>query len=186
MKCMSHQPTMNSKRIIDGPEKPSRVLAIDPGTRTLGYADFSEAELIDYGLRYFKSCRRIEQLLDEVEVVISRLILEKQPEVIILEKTSFSQITNNVRLTLVSTRIKSVARRLKTKIVEYSPKTIRAIVSNDGLSTKFDVAKIIVSKYPEMRLLIRNQTPSARNLFFNITDAVACGQAYLDRKSRSR
>ena len=176
---------MNSNRIPDEPERASRVLAIDPGTRTLGYADFSEVELIDYGLRYFKQCQKIEQLLDDVEVVVGRLILEKQPEVIILEKTSFSQITNNVRLTLVSTRIKSVARQLKIRIVEYSPKTIRAIVSKDGLSTKYDVAKIIVSKYPEMKLLIRNQTPSARNLFFNITDDVACGQAYLEKESRS-
>jgi len=182
---MLHLSKMISSRNPNGYGKTSRILAIDPGTRIMGYADFSNAELVDYGIRYFSPCRRIEQLLDEVELVIKRLILEKQPEVVILEKTGFSQITNNVRLTLVSTRIRTVARRLRIRSVEYSPKTIRTKVSNDGFSTKADIAKIIVSKHPEMRLLIRNQTPSAQKLFFNITDAIACGHAYLDDKSSS-
>ena len=45
-----------------------RIVAIDPGTRIMGYADFENGKLIDYGLRFFKPGRKIENLLDDIEI----------------------------------------------------------------------------------------------------------------------
>jgi Holliday junction resolvasome RuvABC endonuclease subunit len=146
----------------------------------MGFADFENDKLIDYGLRFFKPCRKIEDLLDSIERVINRLVNDKKPDILVLEKNRFSQITNNVRLTIVILRIKTLAERHKLKVIEYAPKTIRAIVTKDGFSTKADTAKIIVSKYPEIGHIIKNQTPSSLNRFYNVTDAIACGQAYIE------
>ncbi len=163
-----------------------RILAIDPGTKIMGYADFEDSHLVDYGLKLFKPATKIENLLNDIETVIERLVLEKQPTLIVLEKNRFSQITNNVRLTLAIARIRSVAKRHRVKLVEFAPNTIRAIVCKNGYSTKSDLAKTIVSRYPEVGLFIRNQSRSSLNLFFNITDAVACGQAFLELNSTKR
>lgn len=149
----------------------------------MGYADFENEHLIDYGLKLFKPSAKIESLLNDIEMVIERLVLEKQPVRIILEKNRFSQITNNVRLTLAIARIKSVAKKHRIKIIEYAPNTIRAIVCKNGYSTKSDLAKTIVSRYPEVGFFIKNQSQSSLNRFYNISDAVACGQAYIELNS---
>ena len=166
--------------------KKTRILAIDPGTKIMGYADFESGNLVDYGLKLFKPMGKIESLLNEIETVVERLILEKQPTVIILEKNRFSQITNNVRLTLAIARIKSVSKRHRIRLLEFAPNTVRAIVCKNGYSTKSDLAKTIVSRYPEVGLFIRNQSCSSLNLFYNITDAVACGQAFIELNSTKR
>jgi len=152
----------------------------------MGYADFEDSNLVDYGLKLFKPAKSIELLLSEIEGVIERLILEKQPNIVILEKNRFSQITNNIRLTLAITRIKAVAKSHRIKLIEYAPNTIRAIVCKNGYSTKADLAKTIISRYPEVGLFIRNQPRSSLNLFFNITDAVACGRAFIELNKRQK
>jgi Holliday junction resolvasome RuvABC endonuclease subunit len=149
----------------------------------MGYADFENGTLIDYGLRFFKSARKIEYLLDDIERTINRLLLDKQPDILILEQNRFSQLTSNVRLTLAILRIKSLAKKHKLKVIEYAPKTIRAIVTKSGTSTKSDTAKVIVSKYPEIGHIIRNQSPSSLSRFYNVTDAIACGQAFIELHS---
>lgn len=161
----------------------SRMLAIDPGTKTMAYADFEDDRLLDYGLRFFKPCRKIEDLLDSIERVIERLIKDKNPDIFVLEKNRFSQITNNVRLTMVILRIKSLARRRNLQVIEYAPKTIRAIITKNGYATKSDTAKVIISKFPEVGHMFRRQSPSSLNRFYNITDAIACGQAYIELHS---
>lgn len=170
--------TLNSNTNVS--KRSSRILAIDPGTKTMGYADFDNDKLVDYGLRFFEPCRKIEELLDSIERVIERLIKDKNPEIFVLEKNRFSQITNNIRLTMALMRIKSLAKRRNLVVVEYAPKTIRAIITKNGYATKSDTAKVIISKFPEIGHMFRRQSPSSLNRFYNITDAIACGQAYIE------
>jgi len=181
---MNQNQKIKSSRNINNTSRLKRIVAINPGTRVMGYADFKGRVLLDYGLRIFGQCIYIDKLLDEIENAVERLILEKQPNRIILEKNRYSQITNNIRLALAVTRIKSVTKRHRIKLIEYGPKTIRAIVCKNGYATKSDLAKIIVSKFPEIGLFIKRQSPTSLYMFYNITDAVACGLAYLELKSK--
>lgn len=174
-----------SNSITDAIPKRKRILAIDPGTKVLGYADFSGNNLLDYGLKIFGFKSNIKDLINQIASDIERMILEKQPDLIILEKNRFSQITNNVRLMMVIYRIKSLARYYQIKIIEYSPNTIRAIICNNGYATKADLAKVIICHYPGLKIFIRKQPLSALHVFFNITDAVACGKAYLTLESKT-
>lgn len=166
--------------------KTERILAIDPGTRMFGYADFEKNTLIDFGLKCFESYRSIQMLLDEIETTVHRLILEKRPNVIILEKNRFSQITQNIRLMMAIGRIKGVAGKYGIRLVEYAPNTVRAVICNNGNATKLELAKAIVGNYPELRLFVLKQTPTALKAFFNITDAIACGRTYLNLLAKNR
>ncbi|MFH1699221.1 MAG: crossover junction endodeoxyribonuclease RuvC [Candidatus Zixiibacteriota bacterium] len=169
----------------DATPRMMRILAIDPGTRIMGYADFEDYHLIDYGLKLFKPATKIENLLNDIQNVFERLILEKQPSLIILEKNRFSQITNNIRLTLAIARIKTVAKEHSVRLIEYAPNTVRSVISNNGYATKSELSRAVVNRYPELRIYVQNQSPSSLNTFFNITDAVACGLTYLDLISKT-
>ncbi len=183
---MNPGPDTKSKWITGAIRKPDRILAIDPGTRMFGYADFEENVLIDFGLKCFESYRSIQMLLDEIETTVHRLILEKRPNIIILEKNRFSQITQNIRLMLAIGRMKGIAGKYGIRLIEYAPNTVRAVICNNGNATKLELAKAIVSRYPELRLFIQRQPPTALKAFFNMTDAIACGRTYLELIKRSQ
>ena len=68
--------------------KTERMLAIDPGTRIFGYADFEGKHLLDFGLKSFDSPLPIERNLDAIEKAVERLTIEKRPDTIILEKNN--------------------------------------------------------------------------------------------------
>jgi len=166
--------------------KTERILAIDPGTKIIGYADFEGQNLLDFGLKSFSAYLQIDENLDAIGKAIERLMIEKRPDVIILEKNRFSQITNNLHLMIAIARIKTSAKRRGIRVIEYSPNTVRAVICKDGNATKLELAKAIVSQYPELRLFIINKPNSMLKAFFNITDAIACGRTYLDLTSKTK
>lgn len=183
---MNVRPNTKSNWITSAIRKPDRILAIDPGTKIIGYADFEGKILIDFGLKSFESYRPIQVLLDDIEESVQRLICEKHPNVLILEKNRFSQITQNIRLMLAIGRIKGVAGKYGIRLIEYAPNTVRAVICNNGNATKLELAKAIVGNYPELRLFVLKQTPTALKSFFNITDAIACGRTYLNLLAKNR
>ncbi len=160
--------------------KTERILAIDPGTKIFGYADFEGENLLDFGLKSFDTPLPIERNLNAIEKAVERLIIEKRPDKIILEKNRFSQITNNLRLMMTIARIKAKALKYDIRVIEYAPNTVRAVICKNGNATKLELAKAIVSRYPELRIFIINKPNSTLKAFLNMTDAIACGRTYLD------
>ena len=52
--------------------KKTRILAIDPGTREMGFAIMEENELIYYGVKTLKKMRPTSVLLKEVRKITNR------------------------------------------------------------------------------------------------------------------
>lgn len=86
------------------------ILAIDPGTREMGYACFHANELEDYGVKSIRHVTRAVDVFDAVQIVTSRLLQQKRPYVLVIEKNSFSQIQQNLRLTLSVSRLKAAVK----------------------------------------------------------------------------
>lgn len=158
---------------------PKRILSIDPGTKFMGYADFYDDQLLDYGVKVYRPKSNIKLLLVDIENSIRRLLLEKKPTTVVLEKNRFSQITNNIRLTLAISRIKHIAKKNSIPVIEYAPNTIRSVINQDGNTTKEELARTITSYYPELKYYTRKPSKSNLQIFLNITDAVACGKTYI-------
>lgn len=154
------------------------MLALDPGTSEMGFAYLEGQDLIDYGVKSLRGARSVKEMLVRVECIARRLVREKKPKIIIMEKNNFSQITQNARLTLAIYKIKSVASRNKIRLIEYNPRTIRKAVCNDGNATKREVARTITASYPELRPYLESNRRWRERYYQNIFDAIACALAY--------
>lgn len=172
---------------INGTKSQGRsLLAIDPGTKLVGYAHFKGADLIDFGVVSVQTSLPIRHLLQIHGDLIERLIGEKKPDLVVLEKNVFSNISQNLRLVLVIGRAKAVARSLKIEVQELAPRTIRSLIANDGNASKADIMKLIVSKYRQTKpyATIGSQTSIAFHQ--NAFDAIAAGLASLKRANMKR
>jgi len=162
-----------------------RVLAIDPGTRALGYASFEDRYLEDYGVKDIGSVHTAVDTFDAVDIVISRLIQQKAPGVLAIEKNQFSQIQQNLRLTLAIGKIKAVGKRHGLLVLEYSPRTIRRVICQDGNASKRELARTLSVKYPELRAYLESNRRWREKYHQNAFDAIACGLTHIAKDGRT-
>lgn len=155
-----------------------KIVAVDPGTKHLGFAAFEGTELVDYGVKTVRQgSERI--ILQHLEEIISRLIKEKKPDYFVLERNTFSQIKQNVRLTLAISRMKYVAKKNSVLVYEYDPKTIRKEICNDGNASKLRVAQTLVTTFDELKVYLQSDKGWVLRYNLNLLDAVAVGMTFI-------
>jgi Holliday junction resolvasome RuvABC endonuclease subunit len=163
------------------PNENNAILSIDPGTRYMGYAGFTEGELADHGVKTIRQNGSLRIMLNHIDTVVGRLINEKKPAVVIIEKNNFSQIRQNVRLAIVTQRLRLIARQSRIQFAELDARTVRKIVCNDGNATKRELARTICTRYPELKAYLKSDKRWKERYYQNIFDAIGCGMAYLIR-----
>jgi len=156
----------------------TRIVAIDPGTKHMGFAAFEGNILVDYGVKTIRQGSE-EVILGHLEEIISRLIIEKRPDYLVLERNSFSQITQNFRLMLAISRMKHIARKHGVLVHEYSPRTVRKVICNDGNASKIRVAQTTVTLIEELRVFLQTDKAWVLRYNLNLLDAVAIGVTFI-------
>ena len=161
-----------------------KILAIDPGTKHMGFAAFEGIELVDYGV---KTIRQGSEgiILQHLEEIISRLIREKKPDYFVLERNSFSQIKQNYRLTLAISKMKYIAKKFGVLVYEYDPRTIRKAICNDGNASKIRVAQTIVISFDELKVYLQSDKVWVLRYNLNLLDAVAIGMTFIRKNISS-
>ena len=154
------------------------ILAIDPGTKHMGFAAFEGIELVDYGVKTIRQGSEVI-ILDHLEEIISRLLKEKQPDYFVLERNTFSQIKQNIRLTLAISKMKHIAKKCGVLVYEYDPRTIRKEICNDGNASKIRVAQTIVTSFDELKVYIQSDKVWVLRYNLNLLDAVAIGMTFI-------
>ncbi|HUU50572.1 MAG TPA: crossover junction endodeoxyribonuclease RuvC [Nitrospinota bacterium] len=153
----------------------SKILAIDPGTREMGIAFFDKGKIIYYGVKTIKKGKSPSETLKEGRKIILRLIKDFKPDNLIAEKAFFA---NNRRASLLNVfvdKIKSIARRKKLKLLNYAPSTVKKAICGNGRASKKDVARVIISKYPELKVYLTQDRAWKELYHQNMFDAVALG-----------
>ena len=163
----------------------NRLVAIDPGMRKIGLASFEDEKLTDYIVRDIPAARSVRDRLQSLEQVLNRYLDEKQPTQIALEKTTFSSATQNGLLVLAYYKILALARRRRIPVYEYVPISIRKTVCGNGHATKQDVMKILVSRFPELRVFSGSTRRYQTLHFFNMFDAIAVGVTHIRRSRKN-
>ena len=123
-----------------------RILGIDPGTATTGFGlidchngvqDVIEWGLIETTKESLKE-KRLEKIYKETLEIIKRLA----PDIFVMEKIFFA---NNAKTAIAVGQAQGVmlvaASKLKIRVVEYSPGTIKKTVVGNGRAVKKDVQK---------------------------------------------
>jgi len=158
-----------------------RLVSIDPGMRKIGLASFEGTRLTDYVVKDIPSAPLIRDRLLSLEQVLNRYFDEKRPTQIALEKTTFSSATQNGLLVLAYYKMLAIARRRRIPVFEYVPISIRKVVCGNGHATKRDVVKVLISKYPELRVFTGTDRRWKERHYFNLFDAIAVGLTHIKR-----
>ena len=164
------------------PAKKIKILAIDPGTREMGYAHLENKNLIDFGVKYLRHSKKLQDMFVYLAEVVNRLISEKRTELLVIEKCSFSHSTQNAALMIAVSRIKGIAKKHGIPIYEYAHRTISKAVCDNGNATKQDISKILAVAYPELKYYLGSDKRCKEEYFQNIFDAVACGITHYNLK----
>jgi crossover junction endodeoxyribonuclease RuvC len=152
-----------------------RILAIDPGTRLMGVALLEGRKLVYHEVKVIKKQKSPSDTLKVGRKVILRLINDFAPQVLVVEKTFFANNRNSSLLNVFFDEIKAIGRRKGLRVVSYAPSTVKKFICGNGRATKLEVANVIVSKYPELKVYLSQDRAWKEEFHQNMFDAVALG-----------
>lgn len=153
----------------------ARILAIDPGTREMGIALLEKGKLIHHGVKLIKRSKSPHETLQEGRKVMLRLVNDLKPDVLVVEKTFFANNRNASLLNVFADEIKAIGKRKGLKVIGYAPSTVKKFICGNGRAGKDEVAKVIISKYPELKVYLTQDRKWKEKYHQNMFDAVALG-----------
>lgn len=154
--------------------KITRVLAIDPTSRGLGFAVLeSQTQLVDSGMKYAKSVSQTDMLSTFV-----RLVLKYSPNLIITERAEVSRRCERVRLLLGA--IKDQAKEKKLRVRCFSIDRVKKVFGAFQAQTKQEIAQAITQQLPALAAnLPRPRKPwTSEHYQMAAFDAVALALSY--------
>ena len=160
---------MNSYR----PPKSSRILAIDPGTLHLGFAVMDQERLIRAGVETVRPRRSPHETLESGRGLIHRLIRDYRPGVLAVEKTFFANNRNSSLLNVFCDEIRLIGKKKKLRVLGFAPGTVKKAVTGDGRAKKEQVARVIVARYPELKVYLTADRKWKVRYHQNMFDAIA-------------
>jgi len=152
-----------------------KVLAIDPGTWEMGIAFLEKGKLIYHGVKSIKREKSPHETLKEGRKIILRLIKDFRPNTLVVEKAFFANNRNASLLNVFVDEIKAIARRKKLRLLSYAPSTVKKAICGNGRASKEEVARVIVSKYPELKVYLTQDRAWKERYHQNMFDAVVLG-----------
>jgi crossover junction endodeoxyribonuclease RuvC len=150
-----------------------RILAIDPGTRNLGYALLAGDDLLYQGVKVIKKQSSPHETLNACRKTVLSLIKHLNPTVLALEKTFIGQTRRTALLNVFGDEIKAIARRKELTLVAYAPSTIKKLISGNGWADKREVANAVLLHYPELKPYLGSDRQWKTLYHANMFDAVA-------------
>jgi Holliday junction resolvasome RuvABC endonuclease subunit len=161
------------------------ILAVDPGTRELGFAVLQGESLLYYGVKTVTNRKAPSQVLETISAFIRGLIEKYEPLTLAIEKMFITQ-KNSALLYVAAEQIKAVAGEGKIPIWEQSPSAIRKRLCQTGRATKREVAKLIADRYPELSRYYNRTRHWEIEYYANLFDAVAVGLVCLEDTNYSK
>lgn len=176
-------------------KKPIRILAVDPGTRYMGVAVFEDKDLIYSTVKIVKEKKMSSSMvLKKAEGIISSLIEDYDPHILVVEKTFFVQSKRSSLLNVLTDEMKILGKKKGLRVYAYAPTTVRKFVCQNGKATKMKTALMIATEYyPWLYRYYEKDTKKQwweERYWANMFDAIALGLTCyhndVDRKIRRK
>jgi crossover junction endodeoxyribonuclease RuvC len=152
-----------------------RILAIDPGTRLMGVAFLDDGKLIYHAVKVIAKGGSPQRTLQRARDAVARVIDDFEPDTVAVERTFFSQNRNTALLNVLFDEIRSLSWRKRLAFVSYAPSTIKKFICGNGRADKKQLATVVVSKFPELRVFLSQDRAWKERFHQNMFDAVALG-----------
>ncbi len=159
--------------------KNKRILAIDPGTRNMGIAVLDGEILAYYGVKIIRGVKSPHEKLKTGRKIILELIKDFRPHAMVVEKTFFANNRNSALLNVFADEIQALGKRKKMMVSCIAANTVRRVICGNGSASKREVARILVSQYPELRAYLSSDKRWKEDHHYNMFDAIALGLASL-------
>ena len=157
----------------------SKILAIDPGTKHMGYAFLDKGKLLYYGVKVIEKKKSPHEILKEGRKAVLGLINDLKPNVLVIEKAFVSNNRSASLLNVFFDEIRVVGNRKKLKVLSFAPSTVKKHIAKDGWAGKKEVARAIASKYPELKVYLTQDRGWKERYHQNMFDAVALAEMAL-------
>jgi len=159
-----------------------KILAIDPGTRHMGYAFLDKGRLLYYGVKVIERGKSPSETLKEGKKQVLRLINDLKPNILVVEKTFISNNRSASLLNVFFDEIGAVGRRKKLKVLCFSPSTVKKYIAKDGWAGKKEVARALCTKYPELKVYLTQDRGWKERYHQNMFDAVALAEIAMGQR----
>jgi hypothetical protein len=168
--------------------KPAIVIAVVPGTRSLGIAVFKGLELMYYGIKEASKHRlqhtphsRAREVVRAVEQVIHKY----QPShFVTLNLTPVQRLS--AKLPLIIKELERAARNLRLTLDNYERAEIRKRLCPGGRATRQAAAIHLSVFYPELSRYVIGVSCWQRLYYARMLDAVAAGYVHASTLQRDR
>ena len=157
------------------PKTNTKILAIDPGTREMGVALLEGGKLIHHGVKSIKKGKSPHETQKEGRKVILRLINDFKPGVMVVEKTFFANNRSAAILNVFADEIKAIGKRKGLRVIGFAPSTVKKFICGNGRASKLEVARVIIARYPELKVYMTQDRKWKEEYHQNMFDAVAIG-----------
>ena len=157
--------------------KPTRILAIDPGTLEMGFAVLEGGALRCHGVKVIRRGRSPKETLDRARFEVAELIEDFRPGVLVVEQTFIGRNRNTALLNVLGDEIIALANRNRVKVLSFAPSTVRKVVCGSGRADKAAVALAVAARYPELKAFLFKDRKWKERFHANMFDAVALGMA---------
>ena len=141
----------------------------------MGIAFLEKGQLIYHGVKVIKKGTSPNDNLQYARRIILRLIKDFKPNVLVVENAFFARNRKAYLLNVLIDEIKAIARRKRIRLVSYSPSTVKKFICGNGWASKDEVARAVVSKYPELKVYLTQDRAWKERFHQNMFDAVALG-----------
>ena len=152
-----------------------RVLAIDPGTRHMGVALLENGTPVYVGVKSIKGRMPPHETLQAGRRIILRLIKDFRPKILVFEKTFFANNRNSSLLNVLGDEIEAIGKRKRLKVMSFAPSTVKKAICGNGRASKEDVARVLVSRFPELKVYLTQDRKWKERYHQNMFDALALG-----------
>jgi crossover junction endodeoxyribonuclease RuvC len=166
--------------------KKRKILAIDPGTREMGIALLENGALVHHGVKILTRRASPHDNLQEGRKLVLRLIRDFRPQVLALEKAFFANNRNAALLNVLVDEIAALGTRKGLKVLGFAPNTVKRHLCGNGRASKAGVARVVVSRYPELKVYLSQDRKWKEKHHANMFDAVALAIVCRDLLCRVR
>jgi Holliday junction resolvasome RuvABC endonuclease subunit len=164
-----------------------RTLALDPGTREMGYAVLESTDLLYIGVHTFPHRCSARRLCTEGQAFVQGIINAYAPQLLVMEMTWYAKSKRSTRLRTFVEVMEGFAAHQGLLVRAYTPKRVKKIICGQGDATKRDVAETLIRRhYHFLEKYLQRDLRTNDKYWQSMFDAVALGLTGYEDISRTQ
>jgi Holliday junction resolvasome RuvABC endonuclease subunit len=154
------------------PKELPTILAVNPGSRYLGFAAFRGPDLLDWGVRVV-SAKTPRGRVRVAGQIVREAIERFQPDALAVKRLHSSRTSTT--LDRLTDSITELARRRKLKVHCYSITQLKSVLCSEAKGNKRRLAAEVAALYPVLSHDFQKEMSNRHPYYLRMFEAVALG-----------